>query len=204
MKNHRFKVSRVPPKSMEYKNIEIQFSSTIVTHRGNRGGVFSSYNIVRIQKVEDQILLSQYEERKKQIALKNKGNPNERMLFHGTPSVYFIAGGCDVQLANASGMFGPGIYFTGHSSKANQYVFPVTGCRAHNNTSCYVCLRAMLVCRVTLGNSFHTKRSFKQLPNRFNSVYGEASPGGLRHPESVVYQEDQVFPEYVVVYRIKR
>lgn len=49
-----------------------------------------------------------------------------------------------------------GIYFAEHSSKSNQYVFGMagSGCSLHHDRSCYICVRHLLFCRVTLGKCF--------------------------------------------------
>ena len=59
--------------------------------------------------------------------------------------------GFDKSEANPDGMFGGGFYFTDVSSKANQYVIAGKPCPNHNNISCYMCPRKMLLCRVILG-----------------------------------------------------
>lgn len=202
MVKHRANVTRLPPVGPKYKRVAEQFNSSIVPHRGNYGGRFSRYNIVEICQVRHPFLWGQYVKRRQQIKLQNGRNPNERLLFHGTPAINFVDGGFDMQFANPSGMFGPGIYFAEHSSKSNQYVLRSSGCAAHNNKNCYLCVRAMLLCRVTLGNSFNTKTVLKQLPPGSHSVTAAAAPGFLEYPEYVVYQENQVFPEYLIVYKI--
>ncbi|CAF88686.1 unnamed protein product, partial [Tetraodon nigroviridis] len=63
-----------------------QLQSTIREHRdgGNAGGVFSRYNIIKIQKVVNKKLRERYAHRQKEIADENHNHHNERMLFHGS------------------------------------------------------------------------------------------------------------------------
>lgn len=203
MRQYRSQIPKLSPASKEYKKIADKFCSTIVEHRGNKGGVFSSYEIIEIHKMEHEpTVRDQYEEISRQLGTEYHYHVSEKMLFHGTRSVHFVDGAYNVRLANPDGMFGRGFYFAKHSSKSNQYVLPATGCRAHKDSSCYICHRKMLVCRVALGGTYETKFSLKQVPRDYNSVTGKTSPGGLRYPEFVVYEEDQVFPEYIIVYKI--
>lgn len=60
-------------------------------------------------------------------------------------------------------MFGAGIYFAEHSSKSNQYVYGIggSGCHVHQDKSCYICHRSLLLCRVLLGKTFLQYTSLK-------------------------------------------
>ncbi|KAG7216589.1 hypothetical protein INR49_023298 [Caranx melampygus] len=124
-----------------------QLQSTIREHRdgGNAGGVFSRYNIIKIQKVVNKKLRERYAHRQKEIADENHNHHNERMLFHGSPFINaIIHKGFDERHAYIGGMFGAGIYFAENSSKSNQYVYGIgggTGCPTHKDRSCYVCHR---------------------------------------------------------------
>ncbi|KAL3041489.1 hypothetical protein OYC64_019639 [Pagothenia borchgrevinki] len=144
----------------EFQSVEEELQSTIREHRdgGNAGGVFSRYNIIKIQKVVNKKLRERYSHRQKEIADENHNHHNERMLFHGSPFINaIIHKGFDERHAYIGGMFGAGIYFAENSSKSNQYVYGIgggTGCPTHKDRSCYVCHRQMLFCRVTLGKSF--------------------------------------------------
>ncbi|KAG7268476.1 hypothetical protein CRUP_016910 [Coryphaenoides rupestris] len=69
----------------ECQSVEEEMQSTIREHRdgGNAGGVFSRYNIIKIQKVVNKKLRERYTHRQKEIADENHNHHNERMLFHG-------------------------------------------------------------------------------------------------------------------------
>ncbi|OQR76068.1 tankyrase-1-like [Tropilaelaps mercedesae] len=175
---------------------------------GQAGGVFTRYNILKIQKVSNNRLLERYCHRRKEVAEENQSNANERMLFHGSPFVGAIVHkGFDERLSYMGGMFGAGIYFAENSSKSNQYVFGYcggSGCAAHKNRSCYHCPRQMLMCRVTLGKAFLQFSAMKvaHAPPGHHSVVGRPSVGGLRFSEYVVYRGEQAYPEYLITYQI--
>ncbi|GLG92491.1 Poly [ADP-ribose] polymerase tankyrase [Gryllus bimaculatus] len=194
----------------EFLAVEEEMQSTIREHRdnGHSGGVFSRYNIVRIQKVQNRKLWERYAHRRHEVAEENTNQANERMLFHGSPFINAIVQkGFDERHAYIGGMFGAGIYFAEHSSKSNQYVYGIgggTGCPMHKDRSCYICHRHLLLCRVTLGKSFLQFSAMKMAhaPPGHHSVMGRPSAGGLNFPEYVVYRGEQAYPEYLITYQI--
>uniref|UniRef100_A0AAQ5YG20 Poly [ADP-ribose] polymerase n=1 Tax=Amphiprion ocellaris TaxID=80972 RepID=A0AAQ5YG20_AMPOC len=188
------------PDDKEFQSVEEELQSTIREHRdgGNAGGVFSRYNIIKIQKVVNKKLRERYAHRQKEIADENHNHHNERMLFHGSPFINaIIHKGFDERHAYIGGMFGAGIYFAENSSKSNQYVYGIgggTGCPTHKDRSCYVCHRQMLFCRVTLGKSFLQFSAMKMAhaPPGHHSVIGRPSVNGLAYAEYVIYRGEQV------------
>uniref|UniRef100_A0A8C5ECG6 Poly [ADP-ribose] polymerase n=1 Tax=Gouania willdenowi TaxID=441366 RepID=A0A8C5ECG6_GOUWI len=198
------------PDDKEFQSVEEEMQSTIREHRdgGNAGGVFSRYNIIKIQKVVNKKLRERYAHRQKEIADENHNHHNERMLFHGSPFINaIIHKGFDERHAYIGGMFGAGIYFAENSSKSNQYVYGIgggTGCPAHKDRSCYLCHRQMLFCRVTLGKSFLQFSAMKMAhaPPGHHSVIGRPSVNGLAYAEYVIYRGEQAYPEYFITYQI--
>uniref|UniRef100_A0A8C4F1W5 Poly [ADP-ribose] polymerase n=1 Tax=Dicentrarchus labrax TaxID=13489 RepID=A0A8C4F1W5_DICLA len=198
------------PDDKEFQSVEEELQSTIREHRdgGNAGGVFSRYNIIKIQKVVNKKLRERYAHRQKEIADENHNHHNERMLFHGSPFINaIIHKGFDERHAYIGGMFGAGIYFAENSSKSNQYVYGIgggTGCPTHKDRSCYVCHRQMLFCRVTLGKSFLQFSAMKMAhaPPGHHSVIGRPSVNGLAYAEYVIYRGEQAYPEYLITYQI--
>ncbi|XP_064833770.1 poly [ADP-ribose] polymerase tankyrase-1 isoform X5 [Oncorhynchus masou masou] len=194
----------------EFQSVEEELQSTIREHRdgGNAGGVFSRYNILKIQKVVNKKLRERYSHRQKEIADENHNHHNERMLFHGSPFINaIIHKGFDERHAYIGGMFGAGIYFAENSSKSNQYVYGIgggTGCPPHKDRSCYLCHRQMLFCRVTLGKSFLQFSAMKMAhaPPGHHSVIGRPSVNGLAYAEYVIYRGEQAYPEYLITYQI--
>ncbi|XP_016361568.1 tankyrase-1-like [Sinocyclocheilus anshuiensis] len=198
------------PDDKEFQSVEEELQSTIREHRdgGNAGGVFSRYNILKIQKVVNKKLRERYAHRQKEITDENHNHHNERMLFHGSPFINaIIHKGFDERHAYIGGMFGAGIYFAENSSKSNQYVYGIgggTGCPTHKDRSCYICHRQMLFCRVTLGKSFLQFSAMKMAhaPPGHHSVIGRPSVNGLAYAEYVIYRGEQAFPEYLIIYQI--
>uniref|UniRef100_A0AAY4B640 Poly [ADP-ribose] polymerase n=1 Tax=Denticeps clupeoides TaxID=299321 RepID=A0AAY4B640_9TELE len=198
------------PDDKEFQSVEEELQSTIREHRdgGNAGGVFSRYNILKIQKVVNKKLRERYSHRQKEIADENHNHHNERMLFHGSPFINaIIHKGFDERHAYIGGMFGAGIYFAENSSKSNQYVYGIgggTGCPTHKDRSCYICHRQMLFCRVTLGKSFLQFSAMKMAhaPPGHHSVIGRPSVNGLAYAEYVIYRGEQAYPEYLITYQI--
>ncbi|XP_076154617.1 poly [ADP-ribose] polymerase tankyrase-2-like isoform X3 [Alosa pseudoharengus] len=194
----------------EFQSVEEEMQSTIREHRdgGHAGGVFSRYNIVKIQKVCNKKLWERYTHRRKEVSEENHNHSNERMLFHGSPFVNaIIHKGFDERHAYIGGMFGAGIYFAENSSKSNQYVYGIgggTGCPLHKDRSCYICQRHLLFCRVTLGKSFLQFSAMKMAhsPPGHHSVTGRPSVNGLALAEYVIYRGEQAYPEYLITYQI--
>uniref|UniRef100_A0A3B3ZAA5 Poly [ADP-ribose] polymerase n=1 Tax=Periophthalmus magnuspinnatus TaxID=409849 RepID=A0A3B3ZAA5_9GOBI len=196
------------PDDKEYQSVEEEMQSTIREHRdgGNAGGVFSRYNIIKIQKVVNKKLRERYAHRQKEIADENHNHHNERMLFHSPFINAIIHKGFDERHAYIGGMFGAGIYFAENSSKSNQYVYGIgggTGCPTHKDRSCYMC-HQMLFCRVTLGKSFLQFSAMKMAhaPPGHHSVIGRPSVNGLAYAEYVIYRGEQAYPEYLITYQI--
>ncbi|KAI5640801.1 ankyrin repeats (many copies) domain-containing protein [Phthorimaea operculella] len=181
----------------EYAIIEREMQASVRAHRDGAGGVYSHYNVVKIQKIVNGRLWERYQHRRREVG-EEAGQPNERMLFHGSPFINAIVQkGFDERHAYIGGMFGAGIYFAEHSSKSNQYVYGFgggSGCPTHKDRSCYLCHRQMLLCRVTLGRAFTMLSAMKMAhaPPGHHSVAGRPSQGGLYYPEYVVYRGEQV------------
>ncbi|XP_026286489.1 poly [ADP-ribose] polymerase tankyrase [Frankliniella occidentalis] len=194
----------------EFIAVDEEMQSTVREHRdnGHAGGIFSRYNIIRIQKVQNRKLWERYSHRRQEVSEENGNQANERMLFHGSPFMNAIVQkGFDERHAYIGGMFGAGIYFAEHSSKSNQYVYGFgggTGCPSHRDRSCYICHRQLLLCRVTLGKSFLQFSAMKMAhaPPGHHSVLGRPSAGGLNFPEYVIYRGEQAYPEYLITYQI--
>lgn len=114
------------PDDKEYKAVEDEMQSTIREHKdsGLSGGLFTKYNIIKIQRISNRRLWERYKNRRKEILEENHDYANERMLFHGSPFLNaIIQKGFDERHAYIGGMFGAGIYFAEDSSKSNQYVY---------------------------------------------------------------------------------
>ena len=126
---------------------------------------------------------------------------NECLLWHGTrPDTAAIIGeqGFDERVCALHGLFGAGVYFAEHSSKADQY------CTAGADG-----LYTVLLSRVALGDAFYTslarngERRPPPLPEGggalHDSVIGQVDAN--RYREFIVYDRAQTLPEYLLQYR---
>uniref|UniRef100_H2ZNF9 Poly [ADP-ribose] polymerase n=1 Tax=Ciona savignyi TaxID=51511 RepID=H2ZNF9_CIOSA len=200
------------PTDKEFQSVSEEMQTTIREHKdgGAAGGVFKSYNIIKVQKVQNKRLRERWNHRRREVSEENHNHSNDRMLFHGSPFISAIVQkGFDERHAYIGGMFGAGIYFAENSSKSNQYVYGInggTGCPMHKDRSCYICHRQMIFCRVTLGKSFLQFSAMKMAhaPPGHHSVIGRPSVGGLSHAEYVIYRGEQAYPEYLITYQIAK
>ena len=131
---------------------------------------------------------------------------NEFYLFHGTSSemAEVICKHCfDERVASLNGLYVAGSYFAMNSCKSHQYS------SAKGKSSNFV----MLVCRVAMGSPYCTVTSHRNerrppdngaTPGRpFDSIFAEhgiGSGGEQHHNEVVVFDHNQVYPEYIVRY----
>jgi hypothetical protein len=135
---------------------------------------------------------------------------NEAFLWHGTsPSgMQAIAkGGFKMDLAgsHAGTMYGPGAYFAECSSKSDEY-------GRDDKDGIYSGLNCLLLCRVVLGEpmpiqvagtSVHETIEVAMNSGAWNSVLGDRQAAVGTYREFVVYAEDQVYPEFAIIYKRK-
>lgn len=133
---------------------------------------------------------------------------NEFLLFHGSSPAAMDAiceNNFKEQLADTAGLFGGGLYFAEKSSKADEYA-------CDDTEGIYRGLYGMLICRVTCGSCFYSDAARPDVPELlskvqskgsgpFHSVLGDREKVRGTYREFVVYDRDQVYPEYVVIYR---
>jgi hypothetical protein len=126
---------------------------------------------------------------------------NECLLWHGTTpdaAAIICEQGFDERVCALYGLFGAGVYFAEHSSKADQY------CTAGADG-----LYTVLLSRVALGDAFYTslprngERRPPPLPEGggalHDSVIGQVDAN--RYREFIVYDRAQTLPEYLLQYR---
>ncbi|CAG8550022.1 2864_t:CDS:2 [Diversispora eburnea] len=98
--------------------------------------------------------------------------------------------------------FGPGLYFSGTSSKSDY--FSKDSYRkdsANENDKFY---KVMFLTKVVVGRAYEMleeNTSMKGPPQNYDSVVGEPNKDGkLNYDELVVYQEEACLPQYLIVY----
>jgi len=134
---------------------------------------------------------------------------NEGLLFHGTkPSACESICKSDFMLTKAGtgagSLYGPGVYFGENSSKSDEYA-------TDDTSGIWSGLFAMLLCRVTCGNALVcadvapdvaalTRACAGERPQN-HCVVGDREKARGTYREFIVYNSDQAYPEYVVIYR---
>jgi hypothetical protein len=140
------------------------------------------------------------------VADRLDGHVNEHYLWHGTTpegAIGVSTNGFRLALAGsrAGTFFGRGCYFAECSSKSDEY--------AREGDSILAGVYALLLCRVVCGSLFRITHAdhpaIEQAlgSGEYDAVLGdrEASVGTYR--EFVVYDEESIYPEYVVLYERK-
>jgi len=133
---------------------------------------------------------------------------NEAYFWHGTSpkgALGISSEGFRLRYAgtNVGTMYGAGLYFAECSSKSDEYA-------VDDQDGIYKGLYCLLLCRAVLGEVLHmavggeaTHGVIKEAieGEAYDSVLGdrEASVGTYR--EFIVYQEDQAYPEYLLLYK---
>ena len=186
------------------------------------------FTIVKAQRVEDSALWRRYINKCKEINKKSgtikpiqvkideylpqdmceslNEEVNEVYLFHGTSmeaAKSISKTGFKIELAGkaAGTAFGKGAYFAERSTKSDEYTVAETV----NGEFHY----AMLLCRVCLGEIHRiinfdqsAERHVRQSGGRYHSLLGDREASSSQsYREFIVYEEDQVYPEYVIIYK---
>jgi len=136
---------------------------------------------------------------------KLEGRVNETLLWHGTSpegALGIARNGFDLSRAGsaAGSMYGPGVYLAEHCSKSDEYAKD----DLYSGVYCLLLCRAILGEPMSLtagGDSMHAAIKSGMDGGAVDSVLGdrEASVGTYR--EFIVYREEQVYPEFIVLYK---
>jgi len=134
---------------------------------------------------------------------------NEAMLFHGTkPSACENICKSDfmIKMAGTSAgmLYGPGIYFGENSSKSDEYA-------TDEKSGIFGGLYAMLLCRVTCGRFYYTDEVNPDVQSitqsctgrtaQYHCCLGDRAKARGTYREFIVFNADQAYPEYVIIYR---
>jgi len=133
------------------------------------------------------------------------GSLNECYLWHGTTirtALSIAQKDFDMSLAGTGrgAMYGPGAYFAECCTKADEYSFDEPG-------GYYDGIRAMLLCRVVMGKMYYTTKfgqedAYDQVKGgTCDSVLADLAKYRKTFREFVVYDADQIYPEYVILYQ---
>ena len=133
---------------------------------------------------------------------------NEVYLWHGTQvrtGLKIVQDDFSLNFAGsgAGTMYGKGLYFTESCTKADEYALDEPG--GH-----YDGVRGLLLCRVCLGSFHYTLDREPSAVDKYtqgecDSTIGDRAKAVNTYREMVVYDRDQVYPEYLVLYeRLQR
>ncbi|CAE7029096.1 Tiparp [Symbiodinium sp. CCMP2456] len=128
---------------------------------------------------------------------------NEFYLWHGTHvraalSIAHEDFRIDMAGTNAGTMYGRGCYLAENCTKADEYA-------RDEPHGYYEGVFALLLCRVCMGKFLYTTDRYEAAGDKvksgeFDSTVGDRTKKANTFREFVVYNADQVYPEYVVLY----
>ncbi|KAL6054439.1 Poly (ADP-ribose) polymerase [Balamuthia mandrillaris] len=183
-----FQVFDVKRNSEEWNRVASHFTNTLTG---------MSATVTRIERNQNRTQWTFYYLRRQQVALKNKHNPNEKMVFHGSRANAYeiiLKDGFDHRVAHMGGAIGAGVYFATHSSTSTGYVSGTTSKG----------LKKMLYCRVTLGSVGQGQSGLRRPPAKdskgqvLHDSVGSVSNGNGMY---VVFDNHQAYPEYTIFYK---
>jgi hypothetical protein len=127
---------------------------------------------------------------------------NEMFLFHGTSKTVaetIASSGFNIKFSKHSNLYGKGIYFASNACKSYNYS------KREENKKYY-----FIISRVVLGNPLMADetadyRGYTSLNPPYNSIFVQSYRNDISqrvtrsHKEYIVYDPDQIYPEYIVV-----
>lgn len=136
--------------------------------------------------------------------MERNGATEEAYLFHGScPGGALGIGedGFDMSRVgtNVGTMFGAGAYMAEASSKSDEYA-------TEDPSGLFAGKFALLLCRTLLGNMFYiTESNIPRIEDalatgKFQTVLGDCEAAVDTYREFVVFDEAQIYPEYVIIY----
>uniref|UniRef100_A0A673T7E0 Poly [ADP-ribose] polymerase n=1 Tax=Suricata suricatta TaxID=37032 RepID=A0A673T7E0_SURSU len=182
-------VIELQPGQSEYGNVKDKFSETCF-----------SYEIEKIERIQNVWLWRSYQIKKKHMDTKNGHTDNERILFHGTVAdsvAYVNQHGFNRSYAGKNGAtYGQGTYFAVDAcySANDAYSRPDSNGRKH------IYVVRVLTGTYTTGYAGLVTPPSKDPDNPtdlFDSVTDD-----IQHPKLfVVFSDNQAYPEYLITFR---
>jgi hypothetical protein len=197
----RLKVMNV--KRIESRDLWVSYTKGRERVRSSRGRC-TPVNALDGDDDETTGIVCTYEHLDEQFKDRLDESVNEHYLFHGTSpegAIGITQNGFNLGLTGTSAgtAFGNGAYFAERSSKSDEY--------ARAGAGIYDDAYALLLSRVCCGEMFRVLKSDHEAINsairstKYDSVLAdrEASVGTYR--EFVVFSEDLIYPEYIILYK---
>jgi ribosomal protein L33 len=195
---------------------------------GGAYSIPKGFQVERVIRVEDSKMWSRYTMRRDEIRQKRVGSiglsrfkppvftgdvskysdsfepldsqVNEIYLWHGTDvraALNIMAEGFQVN-RKGSAMYGHGVYLAESSTKADEY-------SRDERNGYYRGVYALLLCRVCMGRYYYTTErdvyaGGRVSSGKYDSTCGDRARSADTFREFVVYDQDQIYPEYLVLY----
>ena len=193
----RLKLIEISQNSDEWRTVELKFKTTL-----------NSANITKICRIQNKMLWRSYMQEYSRLKRKNKGEVNEKQLFHGTRKndptlIYNGEEGFDMRLSS-DGMWGQANYFAVNASYSDDYAFVKNG------------VSEIFLVNVLTGNSckMESNRSLRLPPEIPRPVKGDSgtstferrrydSVNGVTNGSQVymTYDNRKSYPAYLIYYR---
>ncbi|XP_018424919.1 PREDICTED: poly [ADP-ribose] polymerase 12-like [Nanorana parkeri] len=173
----------------EFSNIVKMFSKTV-----------SGQTVKKLWRIQNPTLWQVYQWQKDQMKEKNSGIAvDERQLFHATESANIDAicrDNFDWRICGMNGdLYGQGSYYARDASYSHNYSPPTSKGR-----------RTMFVARVLVGDFVVGDSKMQRPPQKSNDTKSyDSCVNNIRNPSVfVVFEKNQIYPEYILEYKEKR
>ncbi|NWH50351.1 PAR12 polymerase, partial [Fregata magnificens] len=181
-----YKAVEISNTTSEYNKIKQLFLQTM-----------KSYNVLKIQRIQNPSLWKVFQWQKEQMKRENGGKEvNEKLLFHGTKTT-FVEAICvhnfDWRICGSNGTnYGKGSYFARDASYSHAYCQPA------------VKSNIMFVARVLVGDYVKGNATYvRPPPKSVNGLrfYDSCVDNELNPSIFVVFEKYQIYPEYLIEYK---
>ena len=207
---------RLDKHSAEYKRVKQLVLKQQARSLGASTWVKGKIKVTGIERVQSPHVWEQYAMRRAIVASENHSDPNETMLWHGTPSKFgriISRQGFDPRVCSLSGLFGGGVYFADKSTKSVRYA----GAQSPGDSG------RLFLCRVSLGRQLRKvlpSPGLRRVPDPFplfpsqleawlfghkcHSLFAPSTtpPLMLMMNEFIVYHSNQGYPEYLIDFEL--
>jgi len=144
--------------------------------------------VSKIWRIQNVRLWRWYYLYRQEIAERNQGEANEKLVWHGTDINNIddiVQNGFDFRLSR-DGAIGSGIYFAASAVTSLSYV--------RNG-------QKMLLCRTALGQSAAGRRGYRRPPERYRGILFDSVDGNLSGDAMFcIFDNRQSYPEWVIEY----
>jgi hypothetical protein len=182
--------------------IRVENSGRWARYMATRDSIMQRRSQAEFWKFKPQVMTSKTTGKYPEIFGQLNEDYNEVYLWHGTPvrtALSIAHEDFNINLAGTThgSMYGRGLYLAESCTKADEY--------AKDEPGYYKGMFALLLCRVCMGKFFRTIAKDEQAGDRissgaFDSTLGDRSVSVGTFREFVIYDADQLYPEFVIIY----